>query len=61
MESIPARVHAPSDPVPPWLFERFGGLKTWGEVLAKRTARQDPPLPFTGTTVRPRLPREKKK
>jgi hypothetical protein len=61
IESIPARVHAPSDPVPPHMFERFGDAKTWGEVLARRVARQDPPLPPGGASTRPRLPKEKKK
>jgi hypothetical protein len=58
IERIPARVHDPTDLVPPDMYKRFGRT-TWGQVLAKRLARQKPPLPPTGTTVRPALPPEK--
>jgi hypothetical protein len=60
IKSIPARVHAPGDPLPPEMVGRFGDARTWGEAAAYRTANQRPPLPPSGTTARPRLPGPKK-
>jgi hypothetical protein len=57
MESIPARIHLPSDPLPSSMSGRFGSSTTWGEAIAYRAANQRPPLPPTGTTTIPRLPR----
>lgn len=57
IESIPARVHAPSDPLPPGDARRFGGASTWGEAAAYRASTQRPPLPRTGSPNLPRLPR----
>jgi hypothetical protein len=59
IKPIPARVHAPSDPLPPDMVGRFGDAKTWGEALTYRTANQRPPLPPSGSTSRPRLPKPK--
>jgi RHS repeat-associated protein len=60
IERIPARVHAPADPLPAEMAGRFGKAKTWGDAAAYRGASQDPPLPPTGTTTPPRLPRPRK-
>jgi hypothetical protein len=55
--SIPARIHLPNDPLPASMQGRFGSSTTWGEAAAYRAANQRPPLPSTGTSTPPRLPR----
>jgi RHS repeat-associated protein len=57
IESIPVRVHSPSEPLPPDMAGRFGPAKTWGEALTYRTSTQNPPLPSTGTPTVPKLPK----
>jgi RHS repeat-associated protein len=63
--SIPVRVHAADEPLPASMTqpgqERFGTATTWGEAAAHRAGNQDPPLPPTGTTTPPKLPKPKKK
>ena len=58
---IPARIHAPNDPLPadmlsrPW--NRAGETATtWGEALRLRGAGQTPPIGPTGSPIPPRLP-----
>lgn len=65
IQRIPVRVHMPNEPLAPDMMapgaERFGpGVRTWGEAAAQRAGNQVPPLPPTGTTVPPKLPRPKK-
>ncbi len=57
LPEIPVTVHAADEPLPASMQGRFGDSKTWGEALAYRTAHQRPPLPPTGTTDPPRLPK----
>lgn len=57
--TIPANVHLPNDLLPTSMAGRFGDAKTWGEAAAYRAGMQRPPLPPTGTTVPPRLPKPK--
>jgi hypothetical protein len=55
---IPVRIHAPNELLPPEMAGRFGpNVRTWGEAAAARAASQRPPLPQTGTTTPPRLPK----
>ncbi len=56
IREIPARVHLPSEPLPPSMTGRFGPARTWGEAAAYRAAHQRTPLPPTGTTTPPTLP-----
>ncbi|WP_196487177.1 DUF637 domain-containing protein, partial [Burkholderia territorii] len=55
--SIPATLHLPTDPLPPDMVGRFGNATTWGDAAAYRAANQRPPLPPTGTTTPPKLPK----
>ncbi|MCA7986914.1 beta strand repeat-containing protein [Burkholderia vietnamiensis] len=57
--SIPATLHLPTDPLPPDMVGRFGNATTWGDAAAYRAANQRPPLPPTGTTTPPKLPKPK--
>lgn len=57
IDKIPVRVHAPNELLPPEMAGRFGSARTWGEAAAARGASQRPPLPPTGTTTPPRLPK----
>ena len=57
IENIPARVHSPSESLPPDMKGRFGSATTWGEAVTYRTSTQNPPLPPTGTTQMPRMPK----
>ncbi|MBE2197081.1 MAG: hypothetical protein IAE79_00630, partial [Anaerolinea sp.] len=57
MQTVPARIHFPSDPLPSSMANRFGSSTTWGEAIAYRAANQIPPLSPTGTTIPPRLPK----
>jgi hypothetical protein len=63
MDSIPARIHQPDEPLPVDMvararFKAADGTvaKTWGEAIAIRAGRQRPPLPPTGTDRVPKLP-----
>jgi hypothetical protein len=60
---IPVRVYLPDDLLPVGMTSgprpRFGPSTTWGEAAAYRASRQVPPLPPTGTTTPPKLPRRK--
>jgi hypothetical protein len=57
INSIPVHIHLPSDPLPVDMIGRFGPAQTWGDAIAYRAANQRPPLPPTGTTEIPRMPR----
>jgi RHS repeat-associated protein len=58
IQRVPVRVHMPNEPLPPEMLGRFGpGVRTWGEAAAQRAAGQRPPLPPTGTSTPPRLPK----
>ncbi|WP_230338125.1 hemagglutinin repeat-containing protein [Paralysiella testudinis] len=61
IKNIPARVHLPSDPLPPEMIKnkRFGNSKTWGEAASYRAGKQNPALPSTGTKIPPKLPSSK--
>jgi filamentous hemagglutinin len=57
--TLKARVYQASDPLPQGMIDtkRFGDATTWGEAAAYRAANQRPPLPPTGTTTLPKLPK----
>ncbi|WP_127102301.1 MULTISPECIES: hypothetical protein [unclassified Asaia] len=57
IDSIPARVHLPSEPLPTSMIGRFGNASTWGEAAAYRAGNQRPPLGPTGTPTPPKLPK----
>jgi RHS repeat-associated protein len=68
IKQIPVRVHKPTDPLPADMISGPNGPRfstasgdrfatTWGEAAAIRAGRQTPPLPPTGTTAPPRLPK----
>jgi filamentous hemagglutinin len=65
IDRIPARIHQPTDVLPKSMTipgrERFGSSKTWGEAIEYRASTQVPPLPPTGTTIPPTLPKSKVK
>ncbi|TDH19697.1 hypothetical protein EXU57_22585, partial [Segetibacter sp. 3557_3] len=54
---IPARIHKLSETLPSEMAGRFGNSKTWGDAIAYRASTQTPPLPPTGTTTPPKLPK----
>jgi hypothetical protein len=54
---IPANIHLATDLLPESMLGRFGPSTTWGEAAAYRASMQRPPLPPTGTTTPPKLPR----
>ena len=69
IKEIPVRVHKASDPLPAEMITgpngpRFtandgsGHATTWGEAAAIRGGNQNPPLPPTGTTTPPRMPKQ---
>lgn len=55
---IPVRLRAPDELLPEDLIGRFGPARTWGEAIAWRAGRQNPPLPPDGSLTPPRLPTE---
>jgi RHS repeat-associated protein len=57
--SIPANVHNSSETLPASMDGRFGNSTTWGESVEYRTSRQNPPLPSSGTSTPPKLPKSK--
>ena len=61
IKEIPARVHQMSESLPSEMIanSRFGSSKTWGEAAAYRAGNQVPPLPPTGTTTPPKMPKPK--
>jgi filamentous hemagglutinin len=61
VNSIPARVHLPGDPLPAEMQGRFGNAMTWGEAVEYRASNQRPPLPPEGTPTPPTLPRPRPK
>ncbi len=60
IDSIPARIHLPSEPLPTSMIGRFGNASTWGEAAAYRAGNQRPPLGPTGTPTPPKLPEPSK-
>lgn len=64
IETIPARIHDPSDPLPSSMLSRPWNKSgdtatTWGEALKLRGAGQKPPIGETGTAKPPKLPKPK--
>jgi filamentous hemagglutinin len=68
IRQIPVRVHKPTDPLPAEMLSGPHGPRftskstgevgtTWGDAARIRGGNQNPPLPPTGTTTPPRLPK----
>ncbi len=51
IKQIPVRVHQPTKLLPKSMRGRFG------EALKHRSAGQNPPLPVTGTSKSPKMPK----